>query len=209
MRDDSVFLDRVARERIAATRVLACHATAGEVVLETCPVDEDVYLIGGAAASGERPKADTVDAIFGDRHPGRERREVEKVAARCRQLLELLRRHVRRDFRGSQLYDRRGLDGHGLQLHSSGLHCKVQGCGRTDLHHHLAPLRPETNLADGQLVIARGQAGKNVRTVGVRGRTADDAGLQLPCLDLSVGYRRAILILDVAANDAGGGLCAE
>src|SRR2546423_12245857 len=76
LRYDSVFLDRVAGARIAATRVLACHATAGVIVFETCPVDEDAYLRGGAAACGERPKGDTVDAIFRDRHPRRDRRAV-------------------------------------------------------------------------------------------------------------------------------------
>ena len=99
--DDAVLLNRIARERVAAAGILTRHAAraiAGEIVLETRAVDEDVDFGRSLGAGCKRSRRDVVGAevheVGAHCNAGCQRCKVEKVAARRGQVLDLLRRHV-------------------------------------------------------------------------------------------------------------------
>ncbi len=100
--EDAVFLDGVAGERIAATRILPGDTAGREVVLQTRPVNEHVHVVRPLCAGRKVARRDTlrerwIDAVFADDDSWGERRQVEEVPAGGRQPLDLLRGHVRRD----------------------------------------------------------------------------------------------------------------
>ena len=114
MCDDAKLLNRVQRERVAPARILAGHATRREIVLVARAVDEHVDVICWQRATGERLDG-VVESIVQDVDARREAREIEKIPIRKRQVLDLLRPNVCRDFRGAHLHGGR-LDGDRLQL---------------------------------------------------------------------------------------------
>ena len=92
--DDAILLDGIARERIAAARVLTeCSTvnpalTARKVVLQAGAVDEHVHLawplptvreglVGDAGIRGTQ-----VGEVGGDRHARRERRQIQEIVTR-------------------------------------------------------------------------------------------------------------------------------
>ncbi len=155
LRDDPVLLDGISGERVPTARVLAANAAPRQVVLEAGSVDENVDLVGRATAGRERAKADLVDAVFRDADARRERREIEEVAAGRGQGLDLLRRHVGRDFRCA-LHRRRG-DGDRLQLHRARFQVEVRGQRGPDGDLDPALLRRMPDVAGCEVVGSRGQ----------------------------------------------------
>ena len=94
--DDTVLLHGASREWITAAGVLASDAARCEVVLQARAVDEQVDLICRLTSCRDRLGVHAIDTIFGDRDARRESGEVEEIPPRRRQLLDLLRRDVRR-----------------------------------------------------------------------------------------------------------------
>src|SRR5258706_6667996 len=135
--------------------------------------------------------------------------KTSEVAAVAGKLLDLLLSYVRRDFGGFHFNSWRRLDRHGLELARAGLQREVQRLCCADLHRHRAPLRRESDLANRKVVCGRNEARQHVGSIhATRGRPSYTVR-RIRDLDVDIPDRRAVLILDVAANGAGGGLCAE
>src|SRR5439155_7366695 len=87
--DDAELLDRIERERVAATRVLARHATRCKIVLVARAIDEDVDVVRRKRPSCERLSS-VVDPAALDVGARRQLDEIEEVAIRERQVFDLL-----------------------------------------------------------------------------------------------------------------------
>ena len=138
VRNDAEFLNGVAGKRIAAARVLSGDATRDDVILVALTIDEEVHLLRRLRAGAEL-LARSIDAIWRDVHARCELREVEDVAARSRQLRDLLLRNVRRRFRRPRLdgATRPGNRHCGKLLGASGQR-KVIAQYLTDLHQDVS-----------------------------------------------------------------------
>ena len=106
LRDHAVLLHRVAREGIAAARVLARDSALSQLVLEARSVDEKVHCRRRLTARGHCSEL-SVNAIFSHLHARSELREIEEIAARRRQLVDLSLGDVRRHFGSARLNTRR------------------------------------------------------------------------------------------------------
>src|SRR5204862_7522108 len=115
--------------------------------------DEKIDVVATLGTRREGPEARSgVDAMFRDGDTRREASQIEEIPTAARQLLNLLRRDVGRDFGRPHLDCWGAFDGHRLQLDSSGLKCKVDAQRGADLHCEHFALGAETDLANRKLV---------------------------------------------------------
>jgi hypothetical protein len=202
--DDAVFLDRVLRERIAAARVLSGDAAAGEIVLEARAVDEQVDGVRRLPTGLDGPEVGAVDPVFAHCHARRESGELEKVATRRRQFVDLILRDVRRDFRRSRLGRGRGGDNHALQLRRGAGEREVLDLHRADLDDDASRLWRRPDAAHGEIVCRGHETGEHEAPIGTRGGAALRAGFDIARRDLRVGDRRTARAGHSAAHRARG-----
>src|SRR6266702_515767 len=206
--DDPEFLNGTAWEGIASTVVLARHAPGRQIVLEAGAVYKHIGRIRAQPTASKRSRVG-IDPVFGRDDTGRQRREVEEVAACGWELLHLLRGDVDGHFRRTQL-DRGGArDRHGGELDGAGLEIEVDEQRRPDLYGDRAPLRRAADVPDGQVIGRRYQPSEDVRAVAATLRRALHPRGCVLRLDVCAGNGSAVLILHVSTDRAGSRLCAR